>query len=58
MNCCVYAFSNCYYNISFSSELMIRLNKLACYITTGWKDMLRTNTLAYWYPFKSYEEMV
>ncbi len=31
-------------------------NKLACYIKQRLKGLLKTNTLAYWAPFLSYEE--
>jgi hypothetical protein len=33
---------------SFSSKLINGPNKIELYIKLGWKDLLVTNTLAYW----------
>jgi hypothetical protein len=43
------------HNTRFSSSLMIRHNKLECYITQGWKGLKWINTTLLG-PFISYEE--
>jgi hypothetical protein len=48
IRCCEYSHWDCIIVTSFSSKLIIRLNKRVCCITLGCKGLSETNTLTYW----------
>ncbi len=48
MRCCEYGPLGRINNTSISPELKNGPNKLECYIAQGLKNLLLTNTLAYW----------